>query len=209
MILLACLALVVLSVPLCGGSLGALARIRWQHVWLVVSAMVLQVLVVDVLHSVIPQRVGATAHLVSYGLAVTFLVVNRQVRWLWVVGVGGLANLVAITANGGVMPADPGALARAGMQLDPGEFANSTAVVDPRLPWLGDYFAVPSSWPLANVFSVGDLVLVLGTGLVLHRACGSRLCRRTAETPDESPTTASSMSGTPRREPGALVRTPR
>jgi uncharacterized protein DUF5317 len=118
---------------------------------------------------------------VSYGLAVAFLVANRQIPWLWVVGLGGLANLVAIAANGGVMPADPGAMARAGMVVHAHEFANSTAVAHPRLAWLGDYFAVPASIPLANVFSVGDVVLVIGAALVLHRACGSRLSRRRAE----------------------------
>jgi hypothetical protein len=31
-----------------------------------------------------------------------------------------------------------------------------------RLWFLGDVFAIPASWPLANVFSVGDLLIAIG-----------------------------------------------
>jgi len=44
---------------------------------------------------------GQTVELVSYALAVGFLVINRRVPWLWLVGLGGLCNLVAIGANAG------------------------------------------------------------------------------------------------------------
>jgi hypothetical protein len=36
-------------------------------------------------------------------------------------------------------------------------------------------FAVPSSWPVSNVFSVGDVVLALAALLAVHCLCGSRL----------------------------------
>jgi hypothetical protein len=36
-------------------------------------------------------------------------------------------------------------------------------------------FAVPSSWPVSNVFSVGDVILVIAALLALHCLCGSRL----------------------------------
>ena len=75
--------------------------------------------------------------------------------------VGGALNLIAIVANGGVMPADPDALAAAGVEQRAGEFANSTAVAHPHLAFLGDVFAVPSSLPVSNVYSVGDVVLVI------------------------------------------------
>jgi hypothetical protein len=34
---------------------------------------------------------------------------------------------------------------------------------------------VPSSWPVSNVFSIGDVVLVVAALLALHCLCGSRL----------------------------------
>ena len=45
----------------------------------------------------------------------------------------------------------------------------------PRLGFLGDVFAIPAGFPLANVFSIGDVLIVLGVGWGAHRICGSRL----------------------------------
>jgi Family of unknown function (DUF5317) len=41
-------------------------------------------------------------------------------------------------------------------------FQNSTVLVQPRLAFLGDVFFIPASWPLSNVFSVGDVLIALG-----------------------------------------------
>jgi hypothetical protein len=73
------------------------------------------------------------------------------------------------------MPADPDALEAAGVHQQAGDFANSTAVAHPHLSFLGDVFAVPASWPVSNVFSVGDVILVVAALLALHCLCGSRL----------------------------------
>jgi hypothetical protein len=72
------------------------------------------------------------------------------------------------------MPASPSALAGAGLDLEPG-FQNSTALADPRLAFLGDVFYIPASWPLSNVFSIGDVLIALGVAWALHGICGSRL----------------------------------
>ncbi|MBA2636630.1 MAG: MFS transporter, partial [Solirubrobacterales bacterium] len=75
-----------------------------------------------------------------------------------------------------VMPASGSALASAGLPADHGtDFANSVAVADADLAFLGDVLAIPASWPLSNVFSVGDVVITLGIVVVLHVTCGSRL----------------------------------
>ena len=49
------------------------------------------------------------------------------------------------------------------------------ALVEPRLAFLGDVFSLPASWPLSNVFSVGDILIALGIVWALHRICRSRL----------------------------------
>jgi hypothetical protein len=87
-------------------------------------------------------------------------------------------NMLAIGANNGVMPASPAAVLRAGLVESSGEFANSAATTNPRLGFLGGVFAIPRGVPLANVFSVGDVLLVAGFAIVMHSACGSRLRRR-------------------------------
>ncbi len=93
---------------------------------------------------------------------------------------GGLLNFIAIIANGGVMPADPDlALHVAGAD----GFVNAGAVENPRLLFLGDVFATPSWFPLYNVFSVGDGLIVLGVFMLLHGASGSVIVPRRWRTP--------------------------
>ena len=44
-----------------------------------------------------------------------------------------------------------------------------------HLAFLGDVFATPQWFPLYNVFSVGDVLMLLGVFLAIHAASGSRL----------------------------------
>jgi hypothetical protein len=48
------------------------------------------------------------------------------------------------------------------------------------MAFLGDIFSTPRTWPLANVFSAGDVLLAVGAFLLLHSVCESRLARATA-----------------------------
>ena len=105
-----------------------------------------------------------------------------RVPFLWLIALGGVLNLAAIAANGGVMPADPDALAAAGIATPAGEFSNSTAVADAKLQFLGDVLWLPSSWPVHNVFSIGDVLIVAGAFLALHTISGSRLALRALAT---------------------------
>jgi hypothetical protein len=171
------LALCLATVPLAGGRLGALADLRFRAPWLALLGIAAQVLII----SIVPE--GSTwlhhaVHLVSYGLIAGFVWANRHVPYVWLAAVGGALNLAAIAANGGVMPASADALAAAGVQQQAGDFANSTTVAHPHLAFLGDIFAVPSSLPVSNVYSVGDVVLVVAALLAVHCVCGSRLALR-------------------------------
>ncbi|MDQ3342678.1 MAG: DUF5317 domain-containing protein [Actinomycetota bacterium] len=180
MILFVAFALAALSVPLAGGQLSALSQLRLRSTWLVLVALLVQVVVISVLADVLAAGLLAVVHVASYLLAVAFLVVNRRVPGMILTGSGGLLNLAAIMANAGVMPASPGALALAG-RVDAHSFVNSGVVPDAHLAWLGDVFAIPEFLPLANVFSVGDLLLIVGVTAMLHRTCGSRLARHGRE----------------------------
>src|SRR3954471_5403428 len=174
MLLLGLLTVVVATVPLAGGRIGRLGGIRFKRRWAGVAALVLQTAILRVFsHG--DEGLLAALHLVSYGLLFYFLAANFHIPGLGLIGLGGGLNALAIAANDGVMPARPGALAVAGIPQVPGEFVNSGAVQDPKLWFFGDVFAVPSGWPLANVSSVGDLLLVLGAFILLHRQTQSRI----------------------------------
>ncbi|MDP9401098.1 MAG: MFS transporter [Actinomycetota bacterium] len=167
--------LALASVALAGGRLGRLADLELRHPWAVAAAVGVQVLALGAFDEHGGELQGAL-HLASYGLATIFLWANRGLPGLWLIGLGGAANLAAISANGGVMPASAAALASAGLDADGGGgFANSAAVAEADLAFLGDVFAIPAAWPLSNVFSIGDGMIGLGLAVVLHAACGSRL----------------------------------
>ncbi len=91
---------------------------------------------------------------------------------------GGALNFLCISVNGGVMPADPDALRAIGRSPASDEFINSTALADPKLAFLGDIIPTPDSWPVSNVYSVGDLLILTGAFVLLHVACGSRIVPR-------------------------------
>ena len=95
--------------------------------------------------------------------------VNWRLPGLPVVGVGLLCNALAISLNGGRMPASVDALLAAGLQsvaLKAGALGASTNTIligpETRLPFLCDIFALPSWFPLATVFSIGDVLIAAG-----------------------------------------------
>jgi len=162
-----------LAVPLLGGRLSALADVRVRLVWVLFVALALQV--VSLYLPGLPRGARVALGVFSYPVAGVFVAANRRLPGVALAALGAALNLLAILANGGVMPASRSALATAGLPLDVPGYRNSTAVADPRLAFLGDVFAIPASWPFSNVFSVGDVLLALGAVWGLHRVCGSRL----------------------------------
>jgi Family of unknown function (DUF5317) len=166
--------LLLLTVPAAGGRLSRVGELRLRWIWVAVCAFLVQVVIVTVAPGgdTVLQRIVHVATYVAVGAVVLR---NLDVRFVWVVGLGGLLNLVAIVANGGVMPASRSALETAGLEVRDGAFANSDYVENASLGFLGDVFAVPEGWPGANVFSVGDVLILLGALLVIHAAAGSRL----------------------------------
>jgi hypothetical protein len=169
--------LTFISVPLLGGRLIKLGDIRAKALWSAGLSLALQLVIIDILDHVLPQFAATGLHLVSYALAVWFVLANAHIDGLWIVAWGGALNVIAIAANHGVMPASPAAVRTAGLVEDIG-FSNSAATTNARFAGLGDVFALPKRFPLSNVFSVGDIILVIGLAVVFHSACGSRLSRR-------------------------------
>jgi hypothetical protein len=172
-ILVAVVVLAAGAVPLAGGRLGALVEVRLRRIWAIFAALGLQIAATEL--PGLPERLRSSLVVAGYPVAAVFVVSNWRVPGILLVTLGAAMNLVAITANGGVMPASPSALAGAGFPVNEPGFQNSAALVDPRLAWLGDIFFIPASWPLSNVFSAGDVLIVLGLSWGLHRICGSRL----------------------------------
>jgi hypothetical protein len=154
---------------LAGGRIEGLSGLRFRWAALAVAGLIVQV----VLFTPAGDRLAgslAPAIYVASTLAV-FAAVLRNIRLpgMAIVALGSLSNLAAIAANGGAMPADPAALAAAGLD-GAGSHTNSVVVPDPALRLLTDIFAIPAGVPFANVFSVGDVLIGLGIVVVIAAA---------------------------------------
>jgi Family of unknown function (DUF5317) len=160
-----------------GGSLGRLAETRLRAPWLFLAAIGLQVVAFPV--AGLPWRthetVASVLWIASYGLLVVAAVLNRRIPGVPVVAAGMLLNLAAILANRGTMPVSSEAMQDAGRTAV--AQANSIALTDPSLPWLIDRWAAPEWLPLANVFSVGDVVIALGAFVIVLAGMGVHLRR--------------------------------
>ena len=154
-----------------GGRLEALGELRFRWPWLALGGLAVQVaLFSDPIASAIGAA-GVPIYVASTLAVLATVLRNIQLRGLILVAAGAVSNLVAIVANGGYMPADPGALAFAGLDPKSG-FSNSVTTADPVLRPLTDQFALPAGVPLANVFSVGDVLIALGIAVAI--AAGMR-----------------------------------
>ena len=171
----------ILTVPLTGRSLSPLARLALRRVWLVWLSIALQVLI-TVLPK-FPNWLGQPLHLFTFALSGAFLWSNRHIPGALLVALGAGMNLAAIAANNGTMPASAWAWRTAGFPALVGDFENSNVTEGARLAWLGDVFAVPKAWPLSNVFSPGDIVIVFAVGYFAHK-----WCRRSIAASDGEPT---------------------
>lgn len=134
-----------------------------------------------------PLPVLGAAFVASYGPLIVFLWINRRLPGLKLALVGTLLNLAVILANGGFMPMAPATFAATYAEvpapLAGQRIAQSKDVALPpdraALAGLGDTLAL--TWPFRSVFSIGDLVLAAGLGvLVLTGMQPQRLRRRPA-----------------------------
>src|SRR5262245_51078447 len=160
-----------------GGSVGRLAELPLRAPWLFLSAVVLQVVAFPV--GVLPWRtheaVASVLWVASYGLLLAAAALNRRITGVPIVALGMALNLAAILANRGTMPVRLEAMHAAGRTAV--TQANSTALAQPNLSWLVDRWAAPGGIPLANVFSVGDVVIALGAAIVVLAGMGVRVPR--------------------------------
>ena len=109
-------AAVVLALAL-GGRLGALAAIQLRAAWLFYVAIGLQLVAFPraFFHFETDDRLASAIWLGSYACLLVAAVANLRLRGVWIVLAGMVSNLVAVVANGGVMPALPEAARGAGM----------------------------------------------------------------------------------------------
>jgi hypothetical protein len=171
MILLALVPLALVFSLIFGGKLRQLAQAQIAYSPLILLVLGAQVAIFSSWwQDSIGHIAWLTASLYSLSMLLLLIVIwyNRRLPGIVILGVGLLLNATVILANGGHMPASLAALKLAGIAETRTAFealhANNSGLISEGTPlwFLGDVFAVPRQWPLANIFSVGDVLIAAG-----------------------------------------------
>jgi uncharacterized protein DUF5317 len=161
---------------LLGGRFAGLVGLRIRLAWLAVAAVAVQLALFSPPAEAIGPDLARALYVASTAAVAVAVAANLRLTGMPIVLAGSVANLAAIVANGGSMPADPRALAAVGIRIEGP--TNSIVVDQPVLAPLTDVFATPSWLPFANVFSVGDVLIGCGLAIVIATAM-----RRAREAP--------------------------
>jgi hypothetical protein len=152
-----------------GGRLSAIGDLRFRWAPLVIAGFMAQVVLFS---DAVAERIGDLGPALYVGSTVLVVVAvlrNAAVPGMPLVALGAASNLAAIVANGGFMPASPGAMAALGKDA-PTIYSNSAVLAQPALAPLTDIFALPQWLPFTNIFSVGDVILSLGVVVAIATA---------------------------------------
>jgi hypothetical protein len=153
---------------LAGGRLERLGALRLRWAPLALIGLAIQVLIFsDPLGGLVGDA-GPAIYVASTAIVLIAVLRNVAIPGVALIAVGAACNLAAIVANGGWMPADARALATVGGL--PAGPSNSIVVADPALGPLTDLFALPAALPLANVFSIGDVLIGAGVAVTIALA---------------------------------------
>lgn len=148
-----------------GGHLAALAHVRIAWLPVALGGLIVQLLLFS---SPVATRIGEAGppiYVASTLVVLAALLRNLGLPGLRLLALGACLNLVAILANGGAMPSSPDAwlLLDGVARVPAGEYTNSVlAGPGTAFAALGDIFVLPRPIPLANVFSIGDLLIAVG-----------------------------------------------
>lgn len=169
---------------LLGGSTAGFGVARFRYLPLLMAALLVQVLIFTPLmgQMAIIHRIGPYLYMASILMTLLVLYKNLRIPGLSIILIGAVLNAVVIFANGGFMPTRADLLEEAGRlgnvqqseeDASAGERLTHTNSViadeDTRLYFLGDTIAIPDGFPLANVISIGDIMIAIGAAVTTAR----------------------------------------
>lgn len=172
MLLLYAIPLGLLAGRLSGGRLAPLTAVQFHWGPLALGGLFFQVALFSEPLASNVGHAGPGLYVASTAVVLLAILRNIPAAGMPVITAGALFNLAAIVANGGQMPADPAAVAAlTGQALVPGDSFTNSALsgAGTALAFLGDTMVFPRPIPLANVFSLGDLLIGLGAVIFLVR----------------------------------------
>ena len=179
-----------------GGRLEGLGTIRFRWAWVFLVGLAVQLVLFS---DFVTERIGAAGmplYVLSTLAVDAAVLANVRIPGIPLVLAGAGSNLAAILANGGYMPTSASALDALGDGLT-GAYSNSSVVENPALPWLTDVFAMPAWLPMANVFSIGDVLIGLGVVVVIASAMRSAVAPAKPRGPESPPAPANPTQSDP------------
>jgi hypothetical protein len=155
---------------LAGGRLDGLATVRFRAWPVALGGLLFQLVLFS---GPVESRIGDLGpilYVASSGVVFAVLLVNLRQPGFPLLALGAGANLLAIVANGGYMPSSPEAWAAlTGVPALPTDDYSNSALMSAKthFPALGDIFVFPRPLPMANVFSIGDVLIAVGAAWFL------------------------------------------
>jgi hypothetical protein len=167
-----------------GGRLAPLGavRIRWWP--LALGGLLFQLVLFSPPVAAVVGAMGPVLYVGSTAVVLVALLANLSQPGFMIILGGALMNLAVISLNGGQMPAAPEAMfaAHGVAGVPTPHFSNSIIAAEGTPLWfLGDVFVLPRPFPMANVFSAGDVLI--GVGGVWFVAQTMRRAIKPAATP--------------------------
>ena len=150
---------------LAGGRLEQLGAVRFRLAPVALIALAVQIVLFSPLAGGAPTELVRAAYVATTVAVLLVVLANLRLTGVPLVVLGAGLNLAAILANGGAMPAGAGALAALGIDIT--GHAGSIAADRPVLEPLTDIFALPRWMPLANIFSIGDVLIGIGVAVAI------------------------------------------
>ena len=158
------------------GSIAALGSVKIKLWPVALIGLAFQLLLFSSPLAAVVGRLGPSLYVISTALVLMALVVNVRQPGFWLIALGAFANFVVIVTNGGQMPASPEAFTMLyGTPMVPTTNFSNSVIAGPNTQFyfLADMFVLPRPIPLANVFSLGDVLIGLGGAWfivrVMHR----------------------------------------
>jgi hypothetical protein len=155
-----------------GGRLGPLGNVRIRWWPLALGGLIFQVALFSPPIAASIGGWGPPLYVGSTVVVLVALLANLGQPGFRLIALGALLNLLVIIANGGQMPASAEAmLAAHGVAAVPTSDFSNSIIAAPGTPlyFLGDIFYLPRPIPLANVFSIGDVLIALGGAWFIAR----------------------------------------
>jgi hypothetical protein len=202
--MLAAIAIGLLAGVALGGRPERLGELSFRWLPLAVAGLLVQVCLFSTPLGDLAGPLGPPLYVASTAAVLVVVLRNVAIPILAVVALGSAANLAAVVANGGYMPADPSAAASLGQTA--GSYSNSAIVTDPALRPLTDIWATPAWMPFANVFSVGDVLIAIGVAVTIALAMRRRPVEGARDVPTDAPTNSAELRPSPEPLPGPPAR---